>query len=104
VPIEISGVTIKPGEQVAVLLGSINRDERIFEHSEEFDVARNPNRHLAFGYGSHNCLGQTLARIQAQSVLKSLLSFNSISLVNRTVSYKHNTFFRSLASLNVLFR
>ncbi len=55
--VSIAGVTIAPGEMVHALLGSANRDERQFERADDLDIAREPNRHLAFGQGVHYCVG-----------------------------------------------
>jgi hypothetical protein len=61
---EIAGTTIRKGETVFLLLASANRDPAQFERPEEFDSARTPNKHLAFGYGVHFCLGAALARLE----------------------------------------
>ncbi len=61
---EIAGTTIRKGETVFLLLASANRDPAQFERPEEFDSARTPNKHLAFGHGVHFCLGAALARLE----------------------------------------
>jgi cytochrome P450 len=63
---EIGGVPIQPGEQVLVLLGAANRDERAFAKPDALDVTRYPNHHLAFGIGRHLCFGANLARLEAR--------------------------------------
>ncbi|MDT0343927.1 cytochrome P450 [Streptomyces litchfieldiae] len=60
---ELSGVPIRAGEAVVAWLGSANRDERVFDDPYRFDVGRTPNRHVAFGFGPHYCIGAPLARI-----------------------------------------
>ncbi|MFD7451656.1 cytochrome P450 [Kitasatospora sp. NPDC059827] len=60
---ELSGVPVRAGEAVVAWLGSANRDERVFADPFAFDVSRSPNRHLAFGFGPHYCIGAPLARI-----------------------------------------
>jgi cytochrome P450 family 142 subfamily A polypeptide 1 len=60
----IGGVTIKPGQQVVLLYSSANRDTAHFTDPEAFDVRRTPNNHLAFGLGTHFCLGAGLARLE----------------------------------------
>ena len=55
-------------------LGSANRDERIFERPDVFDVGREKNPHLAFGFGTHHCLGHNLARLEASVALEVLLA------------------------------
>jgi cytochrome P450 len=73
-PIEIGGRTIRPGRVLVLLLGSANHDERQFSDPESLDVGRQPNPHLAFGGGSHHCLGASLARLEGAMVLEGLLS------------------------------
>ena len=62
----IDGQTIRAGEGVLVLLNSANRDAAMFESADSFDVERNAVRHLAFGSGIHQCLGQAVARMLLQ--------------------------------------
>jgi cytochrome P450 len=71
--VTIAGVTIPRGEMVFAVLASANRDERQFEHPNTLDLAREPNRHLAFGQGLHFCLGAPLARLEGQIAINSLL-------------------------------
>jgi len=71
---EIAGTTILRGELVLAVLGSANRDERHFEDPDVLDLARDPNRHLAFGRGGvHHCLGAPLARMEGQIALNAFL-------------------------------
>jgi cytochrome P450 PksS len=71
---EIRDTRIPRGELVLAVLGSANRDERHFENPDVLDLARDPNRHLAFGRGGvHHCLGAPLARMEGQIALNSLL-------------------------------
>jgi cytochrome P450 PksS len=71
--VSISGVTISRGEIVFAVLASANRDERQFEQPDRLDLAREPNRHLAFGLGMHYCLGAPLARLEGQIAISTLL-------------------------------
>ena len=71
---EVGGVTVPRGELVLAVLGSANRDERHFEDPDVLDLARDPNRHLAFGRGGmHHCLGAPLARMEGQIAINVLL-------------------------------
>jgi unspecific monooxygenase len=63
-PVQVGEVLIQPGEKVAALLGAANRDPAVFARPDDFDVARDPNPHLAFGVGVHFCLGAPLARME----------------------------------------
>ncbi|WP_430336117.1 cytochrome P450 [Rhodococcus sp. ACT016] len=69
---EIAGVPIPEGCQVLVMFASANRDERKWDRPDVFDVTRNPADHVGFGYGSHGCAGQGLARLEVQAALKVL--------------------------------
>jgi cytochrome P450 len=70
---EVAGTPIPKGRLVTTLLGSANRDERRFEDPDRFDVGRNPQGHLGFGFGKHFCLGASLARLEAQAALTALV-------------------------------
>ena len=71
---EIGGQAIAEGETVVMWYPSANRDEDVFEHPEVFDIAREPNEHLAFGgFGEHFCLGANLARLELRSIFRHIL-------------------------------
>lgn len=70
--VTIGTVTIPRGALAAASLGSANHDESQFRDAETFDVTRDPNRHLAFGLGSHFCLGAPLARLEGRVALATL--------------------------------
>jgi cytochrome P450 len=69
---EVAGVTIQEGADVALLLGSANRDERKYEHPERFDIFRASRQSVGFGFGVHVCLGMHLARMEARVALNTL--------------------------------
>ena len=69
----IRGVPIAAGESVLLSYPSGNRDEDVFTDPFRFDVGRDPNQHLAFGYGVHFCLGAALARMEVSSFFSALL-------------------------------
>lgn len=71
--VEVAGQTIAADTNVLLLLGSANRDETVFDRPETFDIGRDDNRHLAFGFGPHYCLGANLARMEAQVAIRVLL-------------------------------
>lgn len=80
----VRGVDIAEGESVYLAYVSGNRDEEVFDDPFRFDIARDPNRHLAFGYGVHFCLGATLARMEIGSLFCELLPrLESIELAGR---------------------
>ena len=69
----VRGVPIAAGESVYLAYVSGNRDEEVFADPFRFDVGREPNKHLAFGYGVHFCLGAALARMEMNSLFTELL-------------------------------
>lgn len=71
--VEIRGQKIAEGDKIVMWYGAANRDEEVFENPNKFDVARNPNDHLAFGYGQHRCLGVRLAQLQLRVMFSELL-------------------------------
>ena len=71
--VELHGHTIEPQHIVVNWLGSANHDEQMFPEPERFDIGRSENRHLAFGFGTHYCLGANLARLEAQVAVGALL-------------------------------
>ena len=71
--VEIGGVTIPKGEGLFMLLASANRDEAVFAQPDSLDAGRDASRHLAFGFGIHQCLGQMLARYELQIVFEAIL-------------------------------
>ncbi|MEU3269840.1 cytochrome P450 [Saccharomonospora sp. NPDC006951] len=71
--VEVGGRTLPEGTTVMCSMASANRDDGAFTEAATMDIGRSPNPHLAFGSGSHSCLGQALARTELQVVLEVLL-------------------------------
>lgn len=72
--VQIGGETFKPGDLVTLCIGAANRDPAQFADPDRLDIARSPNRHLAFGAGIHACAGMSLARIEGQIAISRLLA------------------------------
>jgi cytochrome P450 len=72
--IEVGGRAIPAGTLVLAVIGAANRDPLRFHEPDRFDVARDPNPHIAFGHGIHFCLGAALARLEARIALSDLLA------------------------------
>lgn len=70
---ELAGVHMEAGDTVVLLWGAANRDEKVFDVPDEFNLDRPHNRHLAFGAGIHRCLGSHLARLELRIVLEEVL-------------------------------
>ena len=69
----LRGHTFRPGDAVLLSYPSANRDEDVFDDPFSFDVGRSPNKHLAFGFGVHYCLGAMLARMEIKALLTELV-------------------------------
>ncbi len=70
--VEVGGQKIREGDALIMFYGSANRDESVFEDPFTFNIDRNPNRHLAFGYGEHFCMGAHLARRSQRAIVEEL--------------------------------
>jgi cholest-4-en-3-one 26-monooxygenase len=71
--VTLRGQRIKEGDQLMLFYPSANRDEEVFEQPHEFDIGRNPNPHVAFGIGTHFCLGASLARLEVRMMMTEAL-------------------------------
>jgi 4-methoxybenzoate monooxygenase (O-demethylating) len=69
---EIAGYAIPEGKKLLLLFGAANRDPRRWPEPERFDIERRPTGHLAFGSGIHACVGQLVARVEAETLLEEL--------------------------------
>jgi cytochrome P450 len=72
--VELHGQTIPARRLILAMIGSANHDPRHFENPERFDISRNPNPHIAFGHGTHFCLGAPLARLESKIALTEFLT------------------------------
>jgi cytochrome P450 len=86
-PTELGGRQLGAGEPVLMLYASANRDESVFgPTADRFDAARNPNPHVAFGFGPHFCVGAVLARLEGRILLEELLArFGSVEQAGSVV-------------------
>ncbi|WP_166902881.1 cytochrome P450 [Mycobacterium sp. DL440] len=71
--VEYYGTSLAAGEKVMLLFESANFDEEQFDDPERFDITRNPNSHLAFGFGTHFCMGNQLARLEISTMMRKVL-------------------------------
>jgi cytochrome P450 family 142 subfamily A polypeptide 1 len=70
---EVAGTPLARGDELLLMYPSGNRDETIFDAPDRFDVGRQPNPHIAFGFGTHFCLGAALARLEIRVMFEELL-------------------------------
>lgn len=104
--VEVRGVTIPAESSVMMCYNSANRDERIFDEPFRFDITRSPNRHIAFGFGPHLCLGASLARLEIRTIFTELFRrLPDLRLVTTEdeLTYSHSTFVRGIQELHVEF-
>jgi cytochrome P450 family 142 subfamily A polypeptide 1 len=72
--VTLRGKKLEAGQKLVLLYPSANRDERVFADPFTFDAARQPNEHVAFGFGTHYCLGNSLARVELRVMFERLLA------------------------------
>jgi cytochrome P450 len=97
-------VPIAKGESVLLSYPSANRDEEVFTDPFRFDVGRDPNRHLAFGFGAHYCLGAALAKMETRALFAELLPrLESVELAG-VPEWTATTFVGGLKHLPVRYR
>jgi cholest-4-en-3-one 26-monooxygenase len=70
---EFHGTELRQGEKIMLLFESANFDESMFENADQFDIRRDPNNHVAFGFGTHFCLGNQLARLELRLMTDRVL-------------------------------
>ena len=73
-PVEIGGVAMPAGTFITIGIGAANRDPAEFPDPDRLDVAREPNRHLAFGSGAHVCAGLNVARLEGRIAIGRFLA------------------------------
>ena len=101
---ELHGVPIKQGDSLLLSYPSANRDEDVFDTPFSFDVGRSPNRHLAFGFGAHYCLGAILARMEVAAFFAELVPrLESVELAD-TPQWIATTFVGGLKHLPIRYR
>jgi cytochrome P450 len=100
--VEMRGKVLRKDDRVRWFISSANRDPQAFPDAETFDIFRHPNQHVAFGSGTHHCLGATLARVEGQEVFKALAErFPNLRADTEDLEYQPSITFRSLKSLPV---
>ena len=97
--VELRGQPVRKGDKVALLYASANRDERVFTDPDRFDIRRDPNHHVAFGFGAHFCLGATLARIELRALLEVMVPRVAALEVTGPVRRVRSSFLNGLKEL-----
>jgi cytochrome P450 len=100
--VEMRGKVLRKDDRVRWFISSANRDPTAFPDADTFDISRHPNQHVAFGSGTHHCLGATLARVEGQEVFRALAErFPDLRAETEDLEYQPSITFRSLKSLPV---
>ncbi len=100
--VEMRGKVLRKEDRIRWFISSANRDPDAFPNPTSFDITRHPNQHVAFGSGTHHCLGATLARVEGQEVLKALAErFPNLQATTEDLEYQPSIAFRSLKALPV---
>jgi cytochrome P450 PksS len=105
--VDLGGVRLRQGDRIMVMLAAANMDPSATEHPERLDLARHPNRHLAFGTGIHFCLGHQLARIEAKCALQALFRRwpdLKIAVPETQIRWRERPGIRAVAKLPVIAR
>jgi cholest-4-en-3-one 26-monooxygenase len=103
--IELRGQHLKVGDQLLLFYPSANRDEEVFTRPDDLDIRREPNPHLAFGFGTHFCLGAALARLELRVMFREILTrLPNLVLADPTaLEYRPSNFVSGLESMPVSF-
>ncbi len=101
---ELGGRTIRKGQAVMAVMAAANRDPERFPDPDKFDITRQDNRHLAFGYAAHFCFGAALARIEGQETFEGVLRrMPTLALTPEPLVWRNNSGLRGITALNVTF-
>jgi len=100
---ELAGTQLQAGDRVALIYPAANRDPAVFDNPEAFDIRRNPNPHLAFGHGTHFCLGANVARIELRLLFEALTQrLTNLRVIGEPV-VEPNIFARAVESFDLTF-
>jgi len=100
---ELSGTSIAAGDRIALVYPAANRDPAVFDRPDEFDVTRDPNPHLAFGHGTHFCLGANVARLELRLLFEHLTQRVTNLRVVTEPDIEPNIFARAVRSFDLAF-
>ncbi|MEL7158344.1 MAG: cytochrome P450, partial [Actinomycetota bacterium] len=102
--VELHGQTLQPGEKVAMMYLSANRDAEVFDEPFRFDITRDPNPQIAFGYGAHFCMGAHLARLETRALLSELVERVDALSMAGPVEYVWSSFINGIKRLPIRMR
>ena len=100
---ELDGVELRAGDRIALIYPSANRDEAIFTDPDTVDLARDPNPHIAFGFGTHFCLGAAVARLTLRVALEELTRQITNLRAASPPRYEANVFVKAVEHFELIF-
>lgn len=100
--VTINNVTIPIESPITLVLASANRDEQQFTNADTMNIYRTPNQHLAFGHGTHFCMGEWLGKMQTRIAFERFIAkFESLDINLQDISWIKNIAVKGMTSLNV---
>ncbi|NNF54608.1 MAG: cytochrome P450 [Acidimicrobiales bacterium] len=102
--VEVSGTIIEAGDRVALVYPAANRDPAVFSEPNRFDIRRSPNHHVAFGHGTHFCLGANMARAELRMLFAELVRRITDLRVVTEPDVEPNIFARAVTRFDVAFQ
>jgi cytochrome P450 family 142 subfamily A polypeptide 1 len=100
---ELGGVAVSPGDRIALVYPSANRDEAVFANPDDVDLERDPNPHIAFGFGTHFCLGAHVARLSLRVALEEMTArFKNLRPASEP-RYEANVFVKAVERFDLAF-
>ena len=99
----IGDVRIEPGDRIALVYPSANRDEAVFADPDDIDLGRDPNPHVAFGFGTHFCLGAHVARLSLRVALEELTARCTNLRPASVPRYEANVFVKAVERFDLAF-
>jgi cholest-4-en-3-one 26-monooxygenase len=100
---ELFGTTLRAGDRLALVYPSANRDEAVFAEPDEVDLGRDPNPHVAFGFGTHFCLGAHVARLVLRVTLEELTARLTNLRPGGPARYEANVFVKAVEHFDLRF-
>ena len=99
----LTGTSIAAGDRIALVYPAANKDETVWDNPQTFDITRDPNPHLAFGHGTHFCLGANVARAELRLLLEVMTQrVTDLRVVNEP-DVEPNIFARAVRSFELAF-
>jgi cytochrome P450 family 142 subfamily A polypeptide 1 len=100
---EVAGTRIQAGDRLALVYPAANRDPAVFDDPDTFDIARSPNHHVAFGHGTHFCLGANMARAELRLFFRDMSKQLTNLQVVSEPDIEPNIFARAVKTFEISF-